>query len=172
MAWLHADCSTPTRQVERLSQVLQRGRKPVYEVALEPAPDRVLQRLEGGQMRPLARCGKLADDLGALTLPGWQWEYQRLSERPARVPETSRHLARLWAAQGGSTPSQSRKLALTYQLVTHQTGAVVLENQQQYENAGLKAADPASLPSVPEPGLLALLTVAGMGLARSRRARR
>ena len=74
--------------------------------------------------------------------------------------ETSKHLARLWAAGevnnllmlGDSKSSDAAmKLASSYQLVTPLTGAVVLETQAQYQQAGLEPVKPGSVPTIPEP---------------------
>jgi len=67
-----------------------------------------------------------------------------------------------------------QKLAIRRRLVTPLTGAVVLETKEQYARYELSdAAEDGSIPSVPEPGTLALLAVAGaMGAAhRLRRSR-
>ncbi|MGE9296684.1 MAG: hypothetical protein ACQKBV_10385 [Puniceicoccales bacterium] len=42
------------------------------------------------------------------------------------------------------------------QLVTPVSGAVVLENQRQYDENDLEPADPDSVPNVPEPAYAAL----------------
>jgi hypothetical protein len=64
------------------------------------------------------------------------------------------------------------KLAGEWQLVTPVSGAVVLENRQQFDEAGLTAVDPLTTPSVvPEPETWALLgvgTVVLLWLGRGR----
>jgi hypothetical protein len=54
------------------------------------------------------------------------------------------------------------KLAGEQQLVTSVSGAVVLETKQQFDAAGLTPVDPATVPTIPEPGTWALLV---LGLA-------
>jgi len=59
-------------------------------------------------------------------------------------------------------PSLKDKSGLTGSLVTPVSGAVVLENQQQYEAAGLQPVGSMTVPSIPEPGTMALIA---LGLA-------
>jgi hypothetical protein len=54
---------------------------------------------------------------------------------------------------------QALKLAGAYQLVTPVSGAVVLETQQQFDEAGLKPVSPDSVPTVPEPETWMLIIV-------------
>jgi len=65
-------------------------------------------------------------------------------------------------------------MASTYQLVTPVSGAVVLENKEQYRQAGLTPASPESSPAIvpePETWALLLLGAAVMLLARVKRLR-
>ena len=55
------------------------------------------------------------------------------------------------------------ELAARLQLVTAVSGAVVLENKRQYSANGLAPIDPATAPSVPEPGQLSVLVLAAAG---------
>jgi len=67
------------------------------------------------------------------------------------------HLARLWARDevlrlaAAREFNEAMQLAARYQLVTAVSGAVVLETKAQYERAGLKPVDAATVPVVPEP---------------------
>jgi hypothetical protein len=74
--------------------------------------------------------------------------------------ETSKHLARLWAFDevtnlmrlgDDKSSSAAMNLAASYQLVTPLTGAVVLETQEQYRQAGLEPVKPGTVPTIPEP---------------------
>ena len=53
--------------------------------------------------------------------------------------------------------SDAMQLAARYQLVTPVSGAVVLETQAQYQQAGLQPVPPESVPTVPEPSATVLL---------------
>jgi hypothetical protein len=46
--------------------------------------------------------------------------------------------------------------------VTAISGAVVLETQQQFQQAGLQPAASDTVPTVPEPGVVALMIVAAI----------
>jgi hypothetical protein len=80
----------------------------------------------------------------------------------------SNHIARLWAKdQVYSLVSQQNledavNLAANYQLVTTVSGAVVLENQQQYKNSDLSPVGANTVPTIPEPHqwILAFIMVA------------
>jgi hypothetical protein len=84
--------------------------------------------------------------------------------------QTSDHLARLWAndevarilaPRDESLTAEARSRAIQYQLVTPVTGAVVLESAEQYRASGLQPVDAGTVPTIPEPGMVALLIVAG-----------
>jgi hypothetical protein len=96
------------------------------------------------------------------------------------VKEASKHVARLWAFDevlrliAQRQTEAAVRLAALYQLVTPVSGAVVLETQQQFQQAGLKPVDAQAVPTVPEPGPMLLLALAaGVAFAvRKRRNRR
>jgi hypothetical protein len=71
-------------------------------------------------------------------------------------------------------PAAQAKKAAQHQLVTPYSGAVVLENQQQYDRAGLKPVDASSTPQIPtnatpEPSSLVLLVLGLLMLNQRRR---
>ncbi|WP_224242995.1 VIT domain-containing protein [Hyalangium gracile] len=127
--------------------------------------------------RTVPRLGTLEEDLKNL-FSSWghatpQVHRERMLRAGLELPEsawkTSPHLARLWAREEVSRliatnepepRAQAVQLASRHQLVTEVTGAVVLERQEQYDEAGLKPVDPDSVPSVPEPETWMLLGVA------------
>ena len=98
----------------------------------------------------------------------------RKSLKQAQMPtinarQTSAHLARLWAKdevdqlrrhRGDTHLNRAIAMATGYQLVTSVSGAVVLENMEQYKNAGLEPVDPATVPTIPEPETWALIIIA------------
>ena len=105
-------------------------------------------------------------------------------EAPAEALQLSGpHVGRLavarWLeklAQHGSAEERALAIreAVARRLITPFTGAVVLEKAEQYAQQGLTPATSDTVPSVPEPGTVALLLVAGgtAAVARYRRRRR
>ena len=152
----------------------------IHELQTTPGPDRVIEKLNGkAALKSVARFGNVREDLGRL-IGGWRGDVKQLElarERSASGlmsvtncgKESSKHLARLWAYDEVLRLIAAKKLdaavqlAGLYQLVTPVSGAVVLETKQQFDQAGLQAVDPQSVPTVPEPGTIALL-VLGLGL--------
>jgi hypothetical protein len=177
VVWLHGAQPVDLGSAEGLGQ--RWDRRPdgprVIAFALKPGPHRVLEDLDGiARIGAAPRLGTLDEDLTRLleTLRG-------VSSAPVLVREkvssaatsgarkTSTHLARLFAYErvhqlllGTSQNRQAAtELAALYQLVTPVSGAVVLENQEQYTEAGLEPVNPATVPSIPEPSVVALLAV-------------
>jgi hypothetical protein len=182
IVWIHAPQPMLLDSTEPLTQALERaghGAPQIYEMQIEPGPDRVLEKLDGfARVHSVLRKGDPAEDLREL-IQSWRAGQQRWSlvrtavdsEAAARegdAMETDLHLARLWALdevrrlRAGRRADEAVQLAARYQLVTPVSGAVVLENQQQYQATGLKPADPQTVPAIPEPSSSALL---GLGAA-------
>ena len=139
-------------------------------------------------VRSLPRFGSTEEDLKRLFTRWsgagkiWQWTRQRFEDgsmpEAQRGTKSSKHLARLWAKDEVERRVVARqrdeavRIAARHQLVTSVSGAVVLESKQQFDEAGLKAADPLTAPTVPEPGVTALLALgAVVALVRARRSR-
>ncbi len=141
-----------------------------------------------GAISAVPRLGTVSQDLRMLFS---RWSDGSMEMVRMRVPigevagaaRGSSHIARLWArdevmrvCRAGDTrlhPDAAR-FAADYQIVTPVSGAVVLENEQQYKEAKLKPVDPKSTPSVvPEPaGWIALgFGFAGMATLVLRRRR-
>jgi hypothetical protein len=156
----------------------------LYELQTLPGPDRILEKLNSRlPLHSVPRLGTVGSDLQDL-LERWQGRSKRLTATRHRVPagslearvgkESSRHLARLWAYDEIQRLLAARRrdeaiaLAGLYQLVTPVSGAVVLETKQQFEQAGLQPVDPQTVPTVPEPGTIALLALAGLALCGRR----
>jgi len=171
--------------VEALRQRWERRphRPRLYTLQVIPGPNRVLEHLDGLQaVVAVPRLGTLTEDLTRLSAP-WRGAAQPLTvvrervtagQHSATAPATSTHLARLWAhhavqqrlasAAPGSR-DEAVRLATTYHLVTPVSGAVVLETQAQYQEAGLAPVDSAKVPTVPEPAAWMLMVIALGGLA-------
>ena len=185
IVWIHAPQPVLLSEVDPLIQRLERrpGRHVIYDVEIGAGPNCVLDEMKNlTAVRRVPRINSLRADLERLltrlTAGGTEFRVQR--ERTAMNPETmasmpqaGEHLARLWAAEtiDDAIPAASAqkraelvKMAAAYQLVTRCSGAVVLENQDQYDEAGLQPVDPATVPTIPEPEIWLLLVVVGFVL--------
>lgn len=162
--WVHAQQPVELEPIEQLTH-------PVFSLQVGEGPNRVLEELD--QVTVVPRTTSLKADLQSfLEGPPAPRSYT-LTDRQPQGHRTDDHLVRLWAAaeaeklRRAHKPEEAQKLALRHQLVTPLTGAVVLENQEQYEDAGLEPVDAGSVPTIPEPGVLLLLAaLAAVGLRR------
>ncbi|MCC6232582.1 MAG: hypothetical protein IT580_08055 [Verrucomicrobiales bacterium] len=190
--WVHGPQAVALQPTGPLRQRLEwrgDGRGPaLHEIQVRLGPDRVVEALDGLEaVQRVPRLGTVGEDLESLVAwwagRGARWEYVR-EVQEGMAPGTtesgvgvSRHVTRLWAADEirrlvrARRVSEASKLGAAHQLVTRVTGAVVLETQQQYADAGLHPVDPLTVPVVPEPRIPGLL-VLGMVvlLARAKRA--
>jgi hypothetical protein len=102
----------------------------------------------------------------------------RTGSRQAVGKLVGKHLKRLWARDETLRLAAQRKgdeavkLAAKNQLVTSLTGAVVLETKEQYDRHNLKAADPMTVPTIPEPSIMSLIGIIAAMFCYSRRKRR
>ena len=192
IVWVHGPQPMLLSPVDALLQAGERTAQPpkLFELQTEPGPDRILEKLDGLRfVRPVLRQDTVAADLTRLqnswTAGSKQWRANRervASEAAARADnagETSLHLARLWAVEEIRRRQSKREvpaaveLAGLYQVVTPVSGAVVLENQQQYAQTGLTPVDAQSVPSIPEPGAVRLMLLGWLAwLTLRRRPRR
>ena len=90
------------------------------------------------------------------------------NESQTEKNKTSDHLARLYSydivnyiLNSNIKDKQEQALAIStnYQLVTPVSGAVVLETAEQYEDNGLQPVDPATVPTIPEPEVWAMMII-------------
>jgi hypothetical protein len=191
VVWVHGPQSLLLRPVEDLRQRWER--RPdgaiLYSIQTEVGPDHVSEKLDGiAAIETVARTGKLQADLESLfaRLSGRkeQFRFVRVSESARHAPagdgkeaqktkETSTHIARLWANdevarlladRRKNRTDEAIELAARYQLVTPVSGAVVLETQEQYRQAGLQPVEPGSVPTIPEPEMVFLLGMAAVAL--------
>ena len=129
-------------------------------------------------MKSVARAGQLQTDLtnlfahltGRVKTLQFVRSSKKLDKKRLSGVETSDHLARLWAndevarilaPRDDTLTDEARSLAIQYQLVTPVSGAVVLENAEQYRASGLQPVDAGTVPTIPEPEIAGLLIVAG-----------
>jgi hypothetical protein len=175
--------------VADLRQRFERHANPpaLIEIQAFAGPNRVAEELDGVRsVRSVMRLGSLKSDLERLfhSWDGKSTEWRLAREQVAadaagatEGQECSLHLARLWAAGEVARLTRARKVddamkaAANYQLVTPVSGAVVLENQAQYAQAGLAPVSADSVPVIPEPSasLLVLIGLAVMGLKKLRK---
>lgn len=152
-------------------------------------PNRLLEELQGlPQVSSIRFSGKLEEELESLLANAPVTRMVLVRKRLARQAiqgagkRTSDHLARLYAHErigrliaAGGEPARAEALALAtaFRLVTPVSGAVVLENAAQYDQAGLQPGDPATVPGVPEPERIGLIVaVAAVLIAKMRPWRR
>ena len=187
IVWIHGGQPDLDDSAASLQQRYDRrpAQVTLYDVQAEAGPNAVARKLDGvAALRRVERVGSLGDDLRQLFgqwAPGATEVVAERLRQPAggleRAGKTSPHLARLWAA-GQIAALSARQhdaavlLAARYQLVTPVSGAVVLETQQQYDEAGLQPVAPGSVPSVPEPEtwLLIIVALGVLGLRLRKRA--
>lgn len=185
IVWIHSPQLLQLQSVEDLRQRWERrpDGPTLYAVQTGNGPDRVEEKLDGVfSVESVPRMGRLQSDLEKLfaQLSGRakMLEYVRSNEKVEQAPnfpngkETSGHLARLWAhdevirlmaSQDDKSIEEATKLAVAYQLVTPVSGAVVLETKAQYAAAGLKPVDAGTVPTIPEPEMVMLISlVAGL----------
>ncbi|MBI3929175.1 MAG: hypothetical protein HY319_26760 [Armatimonadetes bacterium] len=180
VVYIHAPQPVELAPVEELRPLVQKGSR-LYDFQVGLGPNRVLEALDGLEnVEVVRRRGSVGEDLQGF-LAGLEEPRLQMLLSQITVPageESSDHLVRLWAAsqvedlRGKGHLDEAVKLAVGQQLVTPVSGAVVLENTEQYERAGLQAVDPGTVPTIPEPEVWALVLVclAVLALARQRRA--
>lgn len=186
IVWIHGPQLLQLQSVEGLRQRWARPYGPLlYSIQTSSGSDEIQKGLDGiNEVRSVARMGSLQKDLERLfkqlTGQANTFVFERTSKKvdkdfqPSEAFETSAHLARLWAndevnrilaARDESLNDAAISLAARYQLVTPVTGAVVLETAQQYRAAGLEPVNPGSVPTIPEPEMVALLAIVGIVLS-------
>ena len=163
-----------------LEQLLDRGRRlpELWMLPVEPGPNRLLRdpRLFAGA-HTLAWSGEPRADIGAAiddyfdTAP--RWTIVRTEAKAAGLVTGSAHVEKLWALDqinallDGKPADRERAVALAaqYRIVTPVSGAVVLETDQDYVDAGLTPPDPGAVPTIPEPETWGLIVVACLAFA-------
>lgn len=186
LVWLHGAQPVDLGGVESWLQSLQRSSAKVrlYDFQVHAGANVILEKLESKlAIQRLPRLASLEDSLHYL-LRQWRVGEKRIEVQRrsvpqqfvarAEMPQTSAHLARLWAhqqiealltADKVGAQAQALELAQRFQLVTAISGAVVLETQAQYDEAGLTPVEQGSVPTIPEPETWLLLGLVLLVLA-------
>jgi hypothetical protein len=177
VVWIHQPQPVLLSSESGLRQRIERATSSVrlFEIQTRNGPDRVIEKLDGlNAVEHVLRLGSLRADFDRL-LARWTGKTPALvlvREQIAGATDAAdgvrvgKNIERLWARDEALRLAAQRqrdaavKLAAENQLVTPLTGAVVLETKEQYDRHNLKPADPATVPTVPEPQTWALL---GMG---------
>jgi Vault protein inter-alpha-trypsin domain len=181
VVWIHGPQRLLLSPVDELSRRWERPYGPtLYSVQTIAGADEIEKRLDGiDEMKSVARTGVLESDLKNLfaqlsgSVKTLQFVRSSKKRNEMHGVQTSDHLARLWAsdevarimtARDTTLTGKATALAVRYQLVTPVSGAVVLETAEQYRASGLQPVDAGTVPTIPEPEMVALLIVAGVFL--------
>jgi hypothetical protein len=186
LLWIHGPQPVLLASPEPLRQRLERRRDgpSIYTFAALGGENRLLAALSDvPNVQTVPRLAPGGEDL-ARFLRGLDGTGERIVAergRDAATPaglatatRTSGHLARLWALdriEATADRKEALALAARYRLVTPVSGAVVLETQAQYDQAGLTPSDDnhAAIPTVPEPGTWALIISLALVVLLARR---
>jgi hypothetical protein len=185
IVWIHSPQHLLLDPVEPLRQRWERGPygPTLYSIQTTVGADEIEKKLDGiNEVKSVARRDYLRTDIENLfaQLTGRRpaLEFVRSSKKMddrlyLSGVQTSDHLARLWAndevrrilsSHDQSLNDAATALAARYQLVTPVSGAVVLETDVQYSANGLKPVEAGTVPTIPEPEIVALLLVASLFL--------
>ncbi len=176
--WIHGPQPVLLTPITHLNNVWRhQPNVRLISVPLVPGENDLLRQL--GYTTQLDTIPNLVNALDKISArqPVWIADYETHDTLPTGLTsqESSSHLPRLWAARqiqsllAADNQLEALQLAPRYQLVTAISGAVVLETQKQFDEAGLKSIDPKSAPAVPEPTTWALLILGTVTLFLKRR---
>lgn len=186
--WIHAPYPIARPMTAALEQVLLRrppvtpgGAPRLFDVQVSPGPNRILEAL--GPIRGLGVVpvvGEVTESLRYFARTGGMDDVQRTYTMDEAVPVDateaspgSDHVVRLaaydavlqkLASKDAAQAKAAQTLAQRMRLVTPVSGAVVLEQKQQYERHGLNPEENqdaiAQVPAIPEPEEWALIIIA------------
>lgn len=180
--WLHGPQPVLIGNSESLLQRMERTRGEIilHAASLDPGPNRLLEAFDGWHIHRVPGYESVAQHLSSwIKEPGKlnpEKGFQRsiLAKNSVKhlteLPRVSRHIERLWARNEAGRLTNNRRtkaamdLAMTHQLVTPLTGAVVLETKEQFEEMGLTPVPLETVPSIPEPGVVGLYILGAMTL--------
>lgn len=187
--WIHGPQPLKLQATAALDQVLERTPKQpqVFELQTEFGPNRIVEQFENFRsFQPVLREDTTAHDLERVVaqaqgmIPAWRLRRSVVdTESTAQAnaaTDGTLQLARLWANETINRLKSDRKVdeaikcAALFQLVTPVSGAVVLETKEQFAQNGLQPVEMDTVPSIPEPGVGALLIIslATLHLARKK----
>lgn len=180
VVWVHGPLPVALSSSEELRQRWERrpdGPR-IHELAVGGGANAVVEGLDGlSRLRQVPRLGAIDEDLRLLLdrFGGRHPSVEVKREHSAvTAAKGSGHLARLWALDEvgrllttGKPEDRSKAVALSvgHRLVTPVSGAVVLENAQQYAAAGLTAPDGTkgpAVPVIPEPETWVMLILSAL----------
>lgn len=192
LIWLHGPQPVELSAEEGIKQLLERSSAPpqIHALELEHGRNKLLEDLYDAApvLGGLRWSGGGANELAKTLLyirngPITKARISRSATAPADGKKVWDQLARqavfrevMAAFQGRDhVPADQVKRAALHQLVTPYSGAVVLENKQQYDRAGLKPVDEGSTPQIPSLGTpepsRVLLVMIGLAVLYLRRRR-
>ncbi|MEN8255970.1 MAG: VIT domain-containing protein, partial [Verrucomicrobiota bacterium] len=183
--WIHGPQTWSLDSGEKLRQAMERQSNiRLFDFQVGHGPHRLIEKLDRlSGFHSVPRTANIETDLANLlrTLSGeseiWKAVRTSIGNGNPAVHKTNGHLVRLFAldqiradlSDGKPGNETALALALKHHLVTPVSGAVVLETQQQYDEANLKPVDSQNVPGVPEPGVLVLFVLAALLLFFGRR---
>jgi hypothetical protein len=178
--WVHGPQPVELQSAETLRHDWERDSDGplLFDLQVANGRNHIMEKLDGiPKIAKAHRRGPFIDDfkywLAVLGSSNAIYSYAREAVDSTHMPgadeKASTHIVRLWAydeimrllsQQNHDARSKAIQLATKYQLVTPVSGAVVLENQAQYDQAGLEPVEPGSVPTIPEPETWAMLIIA------------
>lgn len=168
--WIHGVQPVEISPVSSFKQILVRDNEktPFYDFPIVHGKNLISEEIGTVSNYDLVT-GDLELTLKELTgnLEFFSWEMRTRGANSRQTgKQTSKHLYRLWAAKRVEELVEEKDvetavaIAVRNQIVTSVTGAVVLENQSQYDQHGLKPVDSDTVPTIPEPEAWLMLVIA------------
>ncbi|MBC7476334.1 MAG: hypothetical protein H7263_18765 [Candidatus Sericytochromatia bacterium] len=167
-----------TSQAELFARYNLKNKVDFYETQLGDGDNTLVYEMSKiASLKSLPVEGNFKDSLKAL-LQSWDGKSNEIiisrkrinksDYKDTKLSNVSSHLGRLWAVEEVKSllnthhNGQALKIANQYHIVTSISGAVVLENDQQYRDAGLKPVSQSSVPIIPEPEEWLMIIVTAM----------